>query len=148
MRKTANFGERQRTNCCKNDIEPKRRKHGYNHEKAGFWGKNANGGERIRTPGTFRHNGFQDRHHQPLGHSSKFIYNKELCVCNSSGFSTNPHSLYTLLAGFARRFKGDYTRKFSAKCASFLQKIESFCKFLTVFDDFNLGLGGFSGILT
>ena len=29
-----------------------------------------------------------------------------------------------------------------------MQKIESFCDFLTIFDDFNRGLGGFSRILT
>ncbi len=28
------------------------------------------GGGRIRTHGTFRYNGFQDRRHRPLGHSS------------------------------------------------------------------------------
>lgn len=32
-----------------------------------------NGGGGIRTPGTLPHNGFQDRHHQPLGHSSGII---------------------------------------------------------------------------
>jgi len=29
-----------------------------------------------------------------------------------------------------------------------LQKIESFCDFLTIFDDFNRGLGGFLRIFT
>ena len=32
--------------------------------------RNANGGGGIRTPGAFRHSGFQDRHLKPLGHSS------------------------------------------------------------------------------
>ena len=36
------------------------------------------GGGGIRTPGTLRHNGFQDRRLKPLGHTSVKDYNRKM----------------------------------------------------------------------
>ena len=46
-----------------------------------YQGNLSNGGGGIRTPGTFRYSGFQDRHLKPLGHSSgclKLLFNLQL----------------------------------------------------------------------
>ena len=43
-----------------------------------------NGGGGIRTPGTSLHNGFQDRHHKPLGHSSSSLLTRLYALCQSS----------------------------------------------------------------
>ncbi len=56
-----------------------------------------NGGGGIRTPGTLRYNGFQDRHLQPLGHSSgqNAIF---------AGYFCREHTIYRPKSAFSRKF--------------------------------------------
>ena len=51
----------------------------------------SSGGGGIRTPGTLRYSGFQDRHLKPLGHSSEPLPARDLWN-QSSGISADGNS--------------------------------------------------------